>query len=239
MKTRVFIAIAFLSLVVGGVFALMAADSLQNYVERHIVWYGQSAFKIGTESGAVLYIDPIKLPSGTGEADLILVSHEHYDHYDPQIIKSLRKSSSTVIVPRSMANAGLLGMNYGETVQVGPFRVTGIPAYNIKKNFHPQVQHWLGYLIEVDGVRIFHAGDSDNIPEWKGLKPDIAMLPVGGTYTMDVPEAIKAVAALDAALVIPMHYGSIVGVREDGANFVAQLKPGQGMALTPYGGWKK
>ncbi|HEX7714963.1 MAG TPA: MBL fold metallo-hydrolase [Bacillota bacterium] len=212
----------------------MADKSFQNYTERHIVWYGHSAFKITAESGAVLYIDPFRLPSGTGEADVILISHEHYDHYDPQLIKGLRKSRSTVIVPRGMAYDGLQGMKLGETVQAGPFRVTGIPAYNINKNFHPQVQYWLGYLIEVDGVRIFHAGDSDNIPEWKGMKPDIALLPVGGTYTMDVAEAAKAVAALGAELAIPMHYGSIVGVKEDGVHFAALLKPGQGLVLTPH-----
>ena len=208
-----------------------AGDSLTTFVDRHVTWYGQSELKITSEAGEVLYIDPLRLPKQPQAADLILVTHEHSDHYNEAVIHSLSKSGTTVIVPETMAKPGMKGLAIGQTVRIGGFKVTGVPAYNLNKAFHPKEKHWLGYLVEVDGLKIYHAGDTDFIPEMKGLAPDIAFLPVGGTYTMTAEEAAEAAAAIQAKLFIPMHYGTIVGKPEDGPRFASLVK-GKSRVLT-------
>jgi L-ascorbate metabolism protein UlaG (beta-lactamase superfamily) len=217
--------VAILLIIFGGAAIVEAAsESFTTFVDRHVTWYGQSELKITSESGEVLYIDPLRLPQRPQAADLILVTHEHGDHYNESVIQSLSKSGTTVIVPETMAKPGRRGLAIGQTVRIGAFQVTALPAYNTNKAFHPREKRWVGYLVEVDGVKLYHAGDTDFIPEMKGLGPDIAFLPVGGTYTMTAEEAAEAAAALQAKLVIPIHYGTIVGKKEDGPRFAGLVK---------------
>ncbi len=202
-------------------------EQLISFIKNRLTWYGQAEFRITAENGEIAYIDPQRLPAQPQPADLILVTHPHSDHFNEEVVDELSKAKTVIVKPVGMAE----GSDRGLTVQVGSFTVKGLPAYNPAKKFHPQAQGWLGYLITVDGVTIYHAGDTDQIPEMAGLRPDIALLPVGGTYTMTVAEAAAAVAELGARIVIPMHYGSIVGKLEDGTDF-ADLVGGKALVLT-------
>jgi L-ascorbate metabolism protein UlaG (beta-lactamase superfamily) len=213
-----------LTLMGGAAMSQAAADKVTDFAGRHLTWYGQSEFKISSEAGEILYIDAQRLPEQHQPADLILVTHEHYDHYNEKVIGDLKKSGAAVIVPDSMAKAGYKSLSVGQTIQIGSFKITGVRAYNLTKTFHPKSKNWLGYLIEVDGIKIYHAGDTDNIPEMKEIQTDIALLPIGGTYTMNVEEAAAATEIIRAKLYIPMHFGSVVGKKEDGQKFIELVK---------------
>jgi L-ascorbate metabolism protein UlaG (beta-lactamase superfamily) len=103
----------------------------------------------------------------------------------------------------------------GESLTVAGMRIEAVPAYNVNKNFHPKANGWLGFIVEIEGVRVYHAGDTDFIPEMHGFNADIALLPVSGTYVMTADEAVDAALAIEPSIVIPMHYGSIVGGEHD------------------------
>lgn len=157
--------------------------------------------------------------------DLVVVTHEHYDHCDPQTVGRLLKPGGAVVAAASCADkfsGDVRAVRAGDVVRVGAVAVTVTEAYNLHKKFHPRGDG-VGYVVAADGGTIFHAGDTDDIPETHGLKPDVALLPVGGTYTMDVPEAVAAARAIGANVAVPMHYGTIVGSRTDGAHFAAAL----------------
>ena len=115
-------------------------------------------------------------------------------------------------------------MTPGERIALGGLKIEAVPAYNTNKDFHPKANGWLGFIIEIDGIRIYHAGDSDYIPEMKDLDVDIALLPVSGTYVMDADEAVEAALAINPKLAIPMHYGAIVGDQSDATRFRDKLE---------------
>ena len=181
--------------------------SLKDWAKSHIAWYGQAAFRLRTEAGQTVFIDPFRVPRRAGPADLILVTHPHFDHLDRKAIAGLRAANTALVLPRSCAGSGEIGMSPGESLRFGDARVTALPAYNLEKRFHPRSGAWLGYLLEFDGLRIYHAGDTDRIPEMRDLRPDIALVPIGGTFAMDAAEALEAVDLMQAALAIPMHFG--------------------------------
>jgi len=189
-----------------------------------IVWLGHDGFRI--EADKIIYIDPFQI-SGGPEADLILISHEHFDHCSPDDIAKIQKKE-TVIVTEKQSKEKLSGdirtVRPNETLEVDGIKIDTIPSYNTDKDFHPQSNDWLGFIINVDGVRIYHAGDADFIPEMKDLDVDIALLPVSGTYVMDSNQAVEAALAINPKLAIPMHYGSIVGSEEDANAFKAALE---------------
>lgn len=198
---------------------------------ERLTWWKHASF---VYAGSVrIAFDPWQ---GTARepADIVLVTHEHYDHCDPEAVARLTKDG-TVIVAAAGAAAKLRGdvraVNAGDVVQASGVTVTATEAYNVNKKFHPRGLG-VGYLVAVDGGTIFHAGDTDDIPETHGLKPDAALLPVGGTYTMDVPEGVAASRAIGATVSIPMHYGYIVGSSKDGERFAATLGPAA-RVLTP------
>jgi L-ascorbate metabolism protein UlaG (beta-lactamase superfamily) len=211
------------------------ADRLREFVRQRLVWYGHASFRITAGSGAALYFDPYQIPAGQPAADLILISHEHYDHFDPDSLEALRGPETTVIVPEPMATAGLTGLASGRTWQRGPFQILAVPAYTPEKPYHPRAKNWLGYVVTVDGVRVYHAGDTDHIPEMKDFEADIALLPVGGKYTMNPQEAARAARDLQAGLYIPMHYGSVVGNSGDGAQFASLIPEREVLIMTPAG----
>ncbi|HYW82646.1 MAG TPA: MBL fold metallo-hydrolase [Spirochaetia bacterium] len=196
-----------------------SVEWLKEWASRRLQWFGQSAFRIGTDSGRVIFIDPFRVPAGAGPADLILVTHPHGDHFDRGAIAGLSTTATVVVLPSSCAEAGQESLSAGQTATFGTVRVTGIRAYNVRKRFHPQSGNWLGYMIDVDGVRLYHAGDTDAVQEMRDLKPDIALLPIGGMFTMNLGTAAEAVVLLKAGLAIPMHYGMLLGGRGAGRRF--------------------
>jgi len=197
--------------------------ALKDWALSHLRWYRQSAFRLWTDSGKTIFLDPWRVPAQEGPADLILVTHPHQDHLDRRAIAGLRAESTTLVAPRSCAEPGWQSIAAGETLRIGDAAVTGVPAYNLRGRLHPRSGEWVGYLVDVDGVRVYHAGDTDFIPEMKGLRPDIALLPVGGLMVMDGADAARAAAVLEAVVCIPMHFGMLLGGRRAGERFVRRL----------------
>jgi L-ascorbate metabolism protein UlaG (beta-lactamase superfamily) len=165
-------------------------------------------------------IDPWEV-NETQTADLVLITHDHYDHLSLPDLKAVCGPATEIVVPEGAKSklGGVKGKVHavrpGQELNAAGLRVEVVAAYNVSKSFHPKTSGNVGYVVSLDGQRIYHAGDTDRIPEMKGLTPDVALLPVGGTYTMDAAEAAKAVADLQAKKAIPMHYGTIVGDRKD------------------------
>ena len=191
----------------------------------HIHWLGHDSFRI--DGDVTIYIDPWKLAAGSPPADLILVTHEHSDHFSPEDI-DLIQTPQTELVTIAAVAAKLSGRVHivkpGDRLTVRDVAIEVLPAYNLVKKFHPREKGHVGYVLTVGGQRIYHAGDTDAIPEMRDLRPDIAMIPVSGTYVMDVDEALEAVKLLNPGLAIPMHYGAIVGSEADALRF-QQLSP--------------
>lgn len=191
-----------------------------NDVVKNITWLGHDGFLIKGDGKAIV-IDPFQLKE-CEPADVILVTHEHYDHCSPEDIQKIQKAS-TVIVTEANSAKKLSGdvrvVRPGEKLTVSGIPVEAVPAYNTNKSFHPKQNGWLGFILTVDGVKIYHAGDTDLIPEMDSIKADIALLPVSGTYVMTAEEAVEAAKTIKPKLVIPMHYGAIVGSAEDARRF--------------------
>jgi len=184
-------------------------------------WLGHDGFCL-THGGKVIYFDPFRLKGTLEPADLILISHEHFDHCSPEDVAKIQKQE-TVIVTEPLAARKLTGdvrvLAPGEQLEVSGITVEAYPAYNLDKDFHPAANRWLSFVVTVEGVRIFHAGDTDRIPEMKGLEVDIALLPVSGTYVMTAEEAAQAALDINPKVALPMHFDSIVGSRKDAERF--------------------
>lgn len=193
-------------------------DALEMGEKIH--WLGHDTFRI--EGSKVIYFDPYEVEAGP-KADLILITHDHFDHCVPEDVRKLQKEN-TVIVTESNSAKKLGGgdirkIKPGDSVTIDGVAIEGVPAYNTDKEFHPEANGWLGFIVTMDGVRIYHAGDTDFIPEMKDLDVDIALLPVSGTYVMTADQAVEAARAIGPKLAIPMHYGSIVGDDSDATKF--------------------
>ena len=180
-----------------------------------------SSIKIN--KGKVIYIDPFKIEEELYDADIILITHEHYDHYSPEDIEKIVNQNTIIIAPitvkalSKMKNVVLVEPNNIYTVE--GIKIETIPSYNINKQFHPKENQWVGYILEVEGVRYYIAGDTDITPENKQVKCDVAFVPVGGTYTMTYKEASELVNIIKPKIAVPTHYGSIVGNKDDGEKF--------------------
>ena len=208
-----------------------SVGALKSWALEHLRWFGLSAFQLRTDGGKVIFIDPFRVPARAGTADLILVTHPHPDHYDRKAIKRLKNADAEVILPRSCAESGQKTLSAGETLHTASAKVTGVAAYNRTRRFHPRSSGWLGYVIDVEGIRLYHAGDTDLVPEMADLRPDIALLPVGGIFSMNVRTAADAAVTLKASLCIPMHFGVFLGGKGAGRRFVRRLGAG-GMELS-------
>lgn len=195
-----------------------------------IHWLGHDAFRI--DGPPVVCIDPFQLAGSPPEADLILVTHDHFDHLSPDDIAKVRGPRTVVVGPREVAAklAGVQAMSAGETKMFAGVTVKAVPAYNTNKKFHPRADGKLGFIVTVGGMTIYHAGDTDAIPEMAGLAPDVALLPVSGTYVMTASEAADAARAIGPKVAIPMHYGAIVGSDSDARTF-ATLLGGSGIEV--------
>lgn len=184
-----------------------------------IFWLGHSSVKI--KSDRIIFIDPWKLKDFE-PADLILVSHIHHDHFSPDDITKIKKKETAIITTKDVAG-GLSGdvrtVKPGDRVELPGITVEAVPAYNPGKPFHPRENGWIGFILTVEGRRIYYCGDTDLIPEMKDVRADIVMVPVGGTYTMNAEEAARAVALIKPEAAVPIHYDDIVGSVRDAKRF--------------------
>ena len=195
-----------------------------------------SSIRIDAGPGAICYVDPFGFDTEPHDADLILFTHGHFDHFSPDDIAKVRKPHTTFVMPAPMMHdfidAGFTHESAAfcapwETIRPAGVQVEVTESYNIDKPYHP-IDGWQhGYIITcADGTRVYVAGDTDDLPENHDLLCDVALVPVGGTYTMDAAEAAAFVNALRPKVAIPEHYGTIAGSPDDGARFAELVSPG-------------
>jgi L-ascorbate metabolism protein UlaG (beta-lactamase superfamily) len=190
-----------------------------------VTWLGHDGFLVAGKKN--IYIDPFQIDNkNKPTADYLLITHSHHDHLSIQDIEYILTNDTTVVCPADCASnlskfkmRQLKVLNPGEVFEEEGIRFEGVHAYNIGKQFHPKENDWLGFVITMDDVRVYHAGDTDLTPELKKVKCDIALLPVSGTYVMTAAEAVKAVDILKPEVAIPMHWGSLIGTMEDAQAF--------------------
>ncbi len=188
---------------------------------------------IRISKGVTVYFDPYEVDRTYADADIIFITHDHYDHYSPKDIAKVKNSSSVLVCPASM-EASLLNSGVdeefielvepGDQLEINDIEIEVVPAYNIDKQFHPQKNKWVGYIVTIDDIRYYVAGDTDANEAIKNIDCNVALLPVGGTYTMTAAEAAKLAIILKPDIAIPTHYGTVVGSPDDGKQFVALLK---------------
>lgn len=194
----------------------------------HITWLGHDCFKI-VGGGKVIYIDPFQLNPPQEPADLVLITHEHFDHCSPKDFAVLMKPSTMTMAAAvcgpELLTGRLIIVKPGERHEINGVTVETVPAYNLNKSFHPPGESRVGFIVNLEGQRIYHAGDTDLIPEMRKLQNiDIALVPVSGTYVMTAEEAAEAVNAFKPKVAVPMHFGSIVGSRDDAERFASLAK---------------
>ena len=191
-----------------------------------------SSIRINKEK--TIYIDPFKIDRNYNDADIVFITHDHYDHYSEEDIDKVINENTTIIIPEELLTKLLKkGINKNAIITVEPnekYVVQGIkfetiPAYNTNKTFHPKKNGWVGYIIIINGIRYYIAGDTDITEENKQVKCDVAFVPVGGTYTMDFKEAANLINEIKPKIAIPIHYGSVVGTEQDAIDFIRLLHP--------------
>ena len=192
-----------------------------------------SSIKITKEK--VIYIDPFNIDKEYHDADIIFITHDHYDHYSEEDILKVKKDSTVIVIPEELLTKVLkFGFRQENIISIEPdeqdmiegISFTTVPAYNVNKQFHPKENGWLGYIITIKGIKYYVAGDTDITPENRQVKCDVAFVPVGGTYTMTFDEAAKLVNDIKPKYAVPIHYGSIVGTKQDAIDFIRLLHPG-------------
>ena len=189
-----------------------------------------SSIRINKEK--IIYIDPFKINKNYNDADIIFITHDHYDHYSEEDIDKVINENTTIIIPEELLTKLLRkGINKNAIITVEPnknYMVQGIKfetisAYNTNKTFHPKENGWVGYIITLDDIRYYIAGDTDITEENRKVKCDVAFVPVGGTYTMDFKEAAQLINEIQPKIAVPIHYGSVVGTKQDATDFIKLL----------------
>jgi L-ascorbate metabolism protein UlaG (beta-lactamase superfamily) len=208
-----------------------------DFGEVNLKWLGHAGFLV--KNHKVIYIDPFNIKENSEKADIILITHSHYDHCSVADMKNIIKEGTKIVltadsqskITRSEVPIDIRIIAPNQELTLGEVKISTIPAYNIDKSFHPKEEEWVGYIIKMNDVLIYHAGDTDLIPEMQKLtgynQPDkkfIALLPIGGRFTMDVEEAVEAAKLIKPTLAVPMHYGGIIGNKEDAEEFVRLCK---------------
>lgn len=189
-----------------------------------------SSIKINKEK--VIYIDPFNIDKNYNDADIIFITHNHYDHYSKEDIRKVKKESTIFVGTKDVVDELLKdGFNKDRIRIVYPnnkylvdnINFETIPAYNTNKEFHPKESGWVGYILEIESIRYYIAGDTDITEENRKVKCDVAFVPVGGTFTMNFKEAAKLVNEIKPKIAVPTHYGNIVGTKQDGVEFIKLL----------------
>ncbi len=180
----------------------------------------------------IIYIDPYKINKEYKDADIIFCTHSHYDHFSEEDINKVRKEDTIIVITNDCSErVKQLGFHAKDIITVEPnkkYEILGInvetvPAYNLETEYHNQVDNWVGYILEINDITYYIAGDTDLIPEIKSVNCDVAFLPVGGTYTMTAKEAANFANIIEPQIAIPVHYGTIVGSKEDAEIFKNEL----------------
>jgi L-ascorbate metabolism protein UlaG (beta-lactamase superfamily) len=205
--------------------------NVQDLIER-LHWLGHDSFRL--DGPVRIYFDPYKLPGAQPRADLVLVSHEHYDHCSPDDVNKVRGPKTIILAGGAAAKKlrGARAVKPGERLSVAGVEVEMVRAYNVNKfrapgePFHPKQAGHVGFIVTVGGMRLYFAGDTDHIPEMADIKCDVALIPVSGTYVMTVEEAVEAARTLSPQIAVPMHFGSGIGTANDGQRF-AELYSGE------------
>lgn len=183
----------------------------------------------------IIYTDPFQLNSQYQDADIILITHSHYDHFSEEDIEKVKSKNTIICVTEDLQDRALaLGFSKENIILVKPnqtyailgIEIKTIPAYNTNKKFHPKENNWVGYLLNLQGKIYYVAGDTDITEENKTIHCDVAFVPVGGTYTMDSKEAVELVNRMKPTFAVPVHYGSVVGTERDAEMFVQSLEEG-------------
>lgn len=201
---------------------------------ENIKVYGQNSSRI-MDGDKVIYVDPFQVKEELHDADYILITHDHYDHFSIEDIEKVIGYRCTLVVPERMKEKArdaekmamkMVTVTPGESIDLDGLKVETVPAYNILKPFHPKSAGWVGYVITANGKRVYVAGDTDATKEAKNVKCDVALVPIGGTYTMDAKKAAELINEIRPEVAIPVHYGKLVGDVKDGETFKACVNPG-------------
>ena len=181
-----------------------------------------------------MYVDPFQMSEAPQDADFIFITHDHFDHFSPEDIAKAGNENTVLIVPEKMREkareadtlvGSIVTVKPGEKKETAGLVFETVPAYNTLKPFHPKRAGWVGYIVTLDGRRVYVAGDTDATKEAKAVVCDIAMVPVGGTYTMDAKKAAELVNTIRPQVAVPIHYGNIVGSKKDAEEFASLADP--------------
>lgn len=190
---------------------------------KNLKWLGHDGFLY--DGKIKIYTDPYQINKVLTKADIILTTHPHYDHFSKDDILKIKKDDTIIVASEGCEDIGNTRyLKPNESTEIKGVKIKAVYAYNINKEFHPKKNNWLGFIIDIDGIKLYHSGDTDNIPEMKEYKCDIALLPVSGTYVMTSDEAVDAALKINPTLAIPMHYGSFIGSDKDANNFKKKLE---------------
>ena len=206
-------------------------------------WFRQSAF-LYRGDGLTVYIDPWGVTTDD-KADVLFITHAHYDHFQPDEIEKVRKRDTKIFAPADVArelSGNVTPVKPGDTIDAGVLKAQAVPAYNTAEerlDMHPKKNNWVGYVITLGSNVYYHAGDTDHAPELSKVRADVAFLPIGGTYTMDVVEAAEMAKALGPKLAVPMHFGFVVGTPSDAERFAKEADPVKVEILEPTNPFEK
>lgn len=179
-----------------------------------IKWIGHASFLLEIR-GEKVYIDPFAIREQMPKADVIFITHAHFDHFNEEDIAKIATSGTKFVAPLDIAKQlkgrNVLAVEPGKSYEIDGIKFSTVPAYNTDKDSHPKSKGWVGYIIDADGTKVYHAGDTDLIDEMNGIDVDVALLPIGGRYTMSLEQAIKATSVIKAKVFIPMHYRALLG----------------------------
>ncbi len=197
-----------------------------------IALIAQNAIRITNKEEKVLYFDPFKISKEyVSDADYIFITHSHFDHFSPEDILKIKKETTKIIAPidlrdeiESLGITNYLLVTPNQEYMADDIKFSTVPAYNTNKNFHKKEYNWVGYVVVVDDEIIYVAGDTDNTKEAQAVKCDIALVPIGGTYTMTAVEVVELIKVMKPKIAIPTHYGSVVGSKKDAQKFKELLE---------------